>query len=67
METLRQECYTGGIAVDAVQADGCIAGRVAQEVYTLISVCKNATSHHGLRGSGQHKTGQHTFCCFHFR
>ena len=29
---------TGGVGIDTVESDGCIAGRVTEEIDTLISV-----------------------------
>ena len=58
METLGHENNAGGIAVDAVEADGGIAGGVAQEVNTLVGVGENTTCKRSSGCHCQHRTGQ---------
>ena len=38
VETVGHESHTCRVAIDTIEADGCITGRVAQEVNTLIRV-----------------------------
>ena len=38
MESLGEESNTCRIGIDTIETDGCITGRIAQEVYTLICV-----------------------------